>query len=138
MLEHIACKGKPVILATGASDIGEVQRAVHPILAINPQLVLMQCNTSYTASLENFDHIHLRVLNPYGVLFPECHPGPLRPYSRARHGAGRGRSGSAWSKNISPTTTAARGPDHPFSMTPKTWRRDGGPPRELGAPGIAG
>ena len=33
MLEHIARKGKPVILSTGASDIGEVQRAIHTILA---------------------------------------------------------------------------------------------------------
>ncbi|RPI29455.1 MAG: N-acetylneuraminate synthase, partial [Chloroflexota bacterium] len=40
-LERMACKGKPVILATGASDIGDVQRAVHLILKINPQLVLM-------------------------------------------------------------------------------------------------
>ncbi|MEN6300126.1 MAG: N-acetylneuraminate synthase family protein, partial [Anaerolineaceae bacterium] len=32
-LERIAYKGKPVILATGASDIGDVQRAVHAILA---------------------------------------------------------------------------------------------------------
>ncbi len=61
-MERMARKGKPILLATGASDIGEVQRAVHCILAINPQLVLMQCNTNYTASLENLKHIHLRVL----------------------------------------------------------------------------
>jgi Sialic acid synthase len=48
MLEHIARKGKPVLLATGASDIGDVQRAVDAILRINPQLLLMQCNTNYT------------------------------------------------------------------------------------------
>jgi sialic acid synthase SpsE len=33
---HGAEKGKPVILATGASDIGDVQRAVHCILADQP------------------------------------------------------------------------------------------------------
>ncbi|HLE52232.1 MAG TPA: N-acetylneuraminate synthase family protein, partial [Anaerolineales bacterium] len=70
-LVRMARKGKPIILATGASNIGEVQRAVHTILPINPQLVLMQCNTNYTASLENFDHIHLRVLNTYRTMFPE-------------------------------------------------------------------
>lgn len=36
---RIAKKGKPVLLATGASDIGEVQEAVHSILKVNPQLV---------------------------------------------------------------------------------------------------
>src|SRR4030065_2810707 len=34
-LERMASKGKPVLLATGASSIGEVQRAVHAILAVN-------------------------------------------------------------------------------------------------------
>ena len=31
----------------------------------------MQCNTNYTASLENFHHIHLRVLNTYRMMFPD-------------------------------------------------------------------
>jgi sialic acid synthase SpsE len=35
-LERMASKGKPFFVATGASDIGEVQRAVHTILKINP------------------------------------------------------------------------------------------------------
>ena len=70
-LERMAKLGKPVILATGASDIGDVQRAVHTILKTNPQLVLMQCNTNYTASEENFDHIHLRVLETFQLMFPE-------------------------------------------------------------------
>ena len=52
-LEHMASKGKPMILASGAADIADVQRAVHAILKINKQLVLMQCNTNYTASPEN-------------------------------------------------------------------------------------
>src|SRR5258707_2821337 len=49
-LEHIARKGKPLLLATGASDLGDVQRAVDAILAINSDLLLMQCNTNYTGS----------------------------------------------------------------------------------------
>src|SRR5690606_7841403 len=47
---HMAQKGKPVLLATGASSIGEVQRAVDAILAVNRNLILMQCNTNYTAA----------------------------------------------------------------------------------------
>jgi sialic acid synthase SpsE len=65
IIEYIAKKGKPVILATGASNIGDVQRAVDSVLNINSDLVLMQCNTNYTASLKNFDHIHLNVLKTY-------------------------------------------------------------------------
>ncbi len=94
-LERMARKGKPVILASGASDIGEVQRAVHLILAINPQLVLMQCNTNYTASPENFDHIHLNVLKTYATHVPGCGAGAFRPYPRACHRARRGDPGGA-------------------------------------------
>jgi len=60
-LERMARKNKPVLLATGAATIGDVQRAVNTILTINPQLVLMQCNTNYTGSLENLRYINLRV-----------------------------------------------------------------------------
>jgi N-acetylneuraminate synthase len=51
-LEHMAAKGKPMMLATGASDMADVQRAVHAILRLNKELVLMQCNTNYTASAD--------------------------------------------------------------------------------------
>jgi sialic acid synthase SpsE len=37
-LEHMASKGKPMIIASGAADIADVQRAVHAILKINKQL----------------------------------------------------------------------------------------------------
>ena len=70
-LEHMASKGKPVIIATGASTIGEVQRAVHAILKINKQLCVMQCNTNYTASPENYDYINLNVLKTYAAMFPD-------------------------------------------------------------------
>jgi N-acetylneuraminate synthase len=131
MLEHIACKGKPVILATGASDIGEVQRAVRTILAINPQLVLMQCNTNYTASLENFDHIHLRVLNTYGVMFPgvilglsDHTPGHATVLGAVALGA------RVVEKHFTDDNSRI-GPDHPFSMTPHTWREMVDRTREL-------
>ena len=70
-LIRMAKTGKPILLATGASNIGEVQHAVQVIREINPQIVLMQCNTNYTASIENFNHIHLRVLASYRALFPD-------------------------------------------------------------------
>ena len=121
-LEYIAKKGKPVILASGASDIGDVQRAVHTILAINNQLVLMQCNTNYTASLENYDHIHLRVLNTYRTMFPDLilglsdHTfGPATVLGAVALGA------RVIEKHLTDDNSRI-GPDHPFSMTPLTWR----------------
>jgi sialic acid synthase SpsE len=120
-LEHIAGKGKPVILATGASDIGDVQRAVHTIRRINPQLVLMQCNTNYTGSIENFDHIHLRVLNTYHSMFPDVvlglsdhTPGHATVLGAVALGA------RVIEKHFTDDTTR-EGPDHPFSMEPQAW-----------------
>jgi sialic acid synthase SpsE len=120
-MERMAAKGKPVILATGASDIGEVQRAVHTILKINPQLVLMQCNTNYTASLENFDHIHLRVLNTYRMMFPNVilglsdhTPGHATVLGAVTLGA------RAIEKHFTDDNNR-QGPDHKFAMDPDSW-----------------
>jgi N-acetylneuraminate synthase len=120
-LERMARRGKPVILATGASDIGEVQRAVHLILAINPQLVLMQCNTNYTASPENFDHIHLNVLKTYSTIFPEVVLG----LSDHTHGhatvLGAVTLGARVIEKHFTDDNQRVGPDHKFAMNPRTW-----------------
>src|ERR1700680_711808 len=71
MLKKVASKGKPVILATGASSFCDVQRAVGLIVGENQRLALLQCNTNYTGSADNFDHIHLNVLRSYHTLFPD-------------------------------------------------------------------
>jgi len=122
MLEHIACKGKPVILSTGASDIGDVQRAVHTILAINKQLVVLQCNTNYTASPDNFNHIHLRVLDTYRVMFPGVILGLSDHTSGHATVLGAVTLGARVVEKHFTDDTSRAGPDHPFSMTPATWR----------------
>ncbi|MGG7379253.1 N-acetylneuraminate synthase family protein, partial [Escherichia coli] len=58
-------------LATGASELGEVQAAVRRILAYNAHLLLMQCNTNYTGSLENFDYVQLNVLKTFRTMYPD-------------------------------------------------------------------
>jgi sialic acid synthase SpsE len=130
-LVRMAQYGKPVILATGASDLGDVQRAVHTILKINPQLVLMQCNTNYTGSLDNFNHIHLRVLTTYRTLFPDLilglsdhTPGHATVLGAVALGA------RVIEKHFTDDPTRV-GPDHPFSMTPSTWREMVDRTREL-------
>jgi len=130
-LQHIAAKGKPVLLATGAADIGDVQRAVHSLLNVNPQLALMQCNTNYTASLENYDHIHLRVLNTYRSMFPELVLG-LSDHSFG-HAAvlGAVTLGARVVEKHFTDDNQRTGPDHPFSMTPDTWREMVDRTREL-------
>ena len=119
--EYIARKGKPVLLATGASDIGDVQRAVHAILAINPQLVLMQCNTNYTAADGNFDNIHLNVLKTYRSMFPDLVLG----LSDHTHGhatvLGAVSLGARVIEKHFTDDNDRVGPDHPFAMNPGSW-----------------
>jgi N-acetylneuraminate synthase len=121
MLAYIAKKGKPVLLATGAASIGEVQQAVHTILPINKQLVLLQCNTNYTAAAVNFDHINLRVLETYQLMFPEVIVG----LSDHTHGhatvLGAVALGARVVEKHFTDDNQRVGPDHPFSMTPTTW-----------------
>jgi sialic acid synthase SpsE len=120
-MEHIARKGKPVILASGAASIGEVQMAVHTILRLNPELILLQCNTNYTASLENFNHIHLRVLNTYRAMFPQLILG-LSDHTPG-HAAVLGAvalGGRVIEKHFT-DDTGREGPDHHFAMNPDAW-----------------
>jgi len=130
-LERMARKGKPVILATGASDIGAVQRAVHTILAINPKLVLMQCNTNYTARLENFDFINLRVLNTYRMMFPTVILGLSDHTPQHATVLGAVTLGARVIEKHFTDDNNRVGPDHPFSMTPDTWRQMVDRTREL-------
>jgi N-acetylneuraminate synthase len=131
ILEHIARKQKPVILASGASDIGDVQRAVHAIRAINHRIVLMQCNTNYTASLENFDHIHLRVLETYRAMFPDVVLGLSDHTFGHATVLGAVALGARVIEKHFTDDNSRIGPDHPFSMTPATWREMVDRTREL-------
>ena len=122
-LERMASKGKPFFVATGASDIGEVQRAVHAILEINPQLVLMQCNTNYTASPANYDHLHLNVLKTYATLFP----GVILGLSDHNHALapvlGAVTLGARVIERHFTDSNEREGPDHKFAMNPENWAR---------------
>jgi N-acetylneuraminate synthase len=122
MLTAVAGKQKPVILATGASDMREVGRAVRHILAVNPALVLLQCNTNYAVSRENFRHINLTVLKTYQTLFPGVICG-LSDHTKG-HTAVLGAvalGGKVIEKHFTDDDTRD-GPDHSFSMTPVEWR----------------
>jgi N-acetylneuraminate synthase len=120
-LERMASKGKPFFVATGASDIGEVQRAVHAILKINPQLILMQCNTNYTASPDNYDHLHLHVLKTYASMFPQVILG-LSDHTHALAPVlGAVTLGACVIERHFTDSNEREGPDHKFAMNPHYW-----------------
>ena len=68
-------KKEKVLLATGASNISDVHIAIDTIKKFNSDIVLMQCNTNYTGSDDNFKFINLNVLKLFSVLYPEIELG---------------------------------------------------------------
>jgi sialic acid synthase SpsE len=127
----IASKGKPVLLATGASTIGDVQRAVDAILEINLQLVLMQCNTNYTGSNENFDHVHLNVLKTYAAMYPNLVLGLSDHTTGHATVLGAVALGARVIEKHFTDDNSRQGPDHSFAMNPAAWREMVDRTREL-------
>lgn len=120
-LIYMAKKGKPIIISTGASDMGEVVRVVRAVLEVNSEVVVMQCNTNYTASLENFDHIHLNVLKTYATVFPDVVLGLSDHTSGHATVLGAVALGARVIEKHFTDDTTREGPDHIFAMDPDTW-----------------
>ena len=123
ILQKISKKKLPVILATGAATLDEVKKAVSTILTNNKKLVVMQCNTNYTNSIENFKYINLNVLKSYKKIFgnkiilglSDHTPGHTTVLGAVAMGA------RVVEKHFTDDNKRI-GPDHAFSMNFDTWR----------------
>jgi len=122
IIEYIARKGKPVMLATGASTMEDVNLAMSVLRKFTKEIVLMQCNTNYTCSIENFGYINLNVLKTYKKLFPDVVLG----LSDHTHGhstvLGAVALGARVFEKHFTDDNDRIGPDHKFAMNPKTWK----------------
>jgi len=131
LIDRVASKQKPYFLATGASTTDEVDRAVCAALAINPQFALMQCNTNYTASLENFKYIQLNVLNTYRAMYPDMVLGLSDHTPGHSTVLGAVALGAHIVEKHFTDDVNRIGPDHAFSMDPRAWREMVDRTREL-------
>jgi sialic acid synthase SpsE len=122
MVQYIASKQKPYIMASGASTIDDVLRAVEAGLDINPMLCLMQCNTNYTASLDNFKFIQLNVLKVYRNMFPDMVLGLSDHTPGLATTLGAVSLGARVIEKHFTDDIKRIGPDHKFSMDPVSWR----------------
>lgn len=122
IIEYIAKKNKPMLLATGASSMEDVKRAMHTLNSYTNDIVLMQCNTNYTASSENFKYINLNVLNEYHRLFPNAMLG-LSDHTLGHSTVlGAIALGARVFEKHFTDDNLRDGPDHKFAMNPKTWK----------------
>ncbi|MBP3818626.1 MAG: N-acetylneuraminate synthase family protein [Butyrivibrio sp.] len=121
-IELIAQQEKPVLLATGASSMEDVERAVDAILKYNMDIVLMQCNTNYTGSLENYHYINLNVLKNYAIKYPSMLLG-LSDHTQGHATVlGAVALGARVIEKHFTLDNSLKGPDHAFSMNPNSWK----------------
>ncbi len=100
----------------------DVQRAVNSALAINPDFALLQCNTNYTASLENFKYVHPNVLRSYRDMYPDMVLGLSDHTPGHATVLGAVVLGARLIEKHFTDDTGRVGPDHKFSMDPRSWR----------------
>ena len=121
IIKHIADKGKPVLLAAGASTLADVERAVSILRSGGNDFAVMQCNTNYTGSPENFAHIHLNVLKSFSEQFPDAVLGLSDHTPGHATVLGAVTLGARIVEKHFTDDTRREGPDHPFSMSPDSW-----------------
>jgi sialic acid synthase SpsE len=120
----IAKKKKPIILASGASNLKEVVDAINLISKYNKKIILMQCNTNYTNSKENFKYINLNVLNQYKSIFKKKILLGLSDHTQGYETVlGAVALGARVIEKHFTDNNNGHGPDHKFSMNPALWKK---------------
>tara|TARA_A100001015_G_C15035352_1_gene735864 strand:- start:1116 stop:2174 length:1059 start_codon:yes stop_codon:yes gene_type:complete len=122
IIKKIASKNKPYILATGASNLDEVKNSVNEALSINSNMALLQCNTNYTGSNDNFYYINLNVINSYRKLYPNLVLGLSDHTPGHTTVLGAITLGARIIEKHFTDNNSRNGPDHLFSMNPKSWK----------------
>lgn len=123
IIDYIARKNKPIILATGASTMEDVNRAMEVIKSVNQEIVIMQCNTNYTASKENLKCINLNVLKKYKEIYPDAILGLSDHTFGDVTVLGSIALGACVIEKHFTDDNDRMGPDHKFSMNPISWKK---------------
>ena len=92
---------------------------------------VMQCNTNYTGSMDNFKFINLNVLKKYKDLFPNAILGLSDHTPGHTTVLGAVTLGARVIEKHFTDDNNKLGPDHGFSLNPKTWREMIDATREL-------
>jgi len=119
-LKYVGKTGKPILLATGASTLKEVAQAVNTIKSTgNNKIVLMQSITQYPSPIEQ---ANLKVLGAFrnkfklNVGYSDHSPGDLVILGSVALGA------CVIEKHFT-IDPNSKGPDHPHSMDPESFKQ---------------
>jgi sialic acid synthase SpsE len=122
ILEYIAKKGKPVLLATGAASIYDVERAMELLSGINNNIALLQCNTNYTTDNGKTKYVNLNVLKTFKDKYPDTLLGLSDHTLGHATVAGSIALGARIIEKHFTDDNDREGPDHKFAMNPINWR----------------
>ena len=112
----------PLFIAAGASNMQEVIKVMDLLKGLNSNVCLMQCNTNYTASLENFKFISLNVLKAFAKKFPNVILGLSDHTPGHATVLGAIALGARVIEKHYTDNNLNGGPDHKFSMMPDEWK----------------
>lgn len=131
LIEYLSKKNKACILATGASSLQEVADALNILSQSTDRIALLQCNTNYSGSSDNFKYANLNVLKTFKRKFPNVVLG-LSDHTSG-HAAVLGAialDGRIIEKHFT-DDKSRNGPDHNFALDPSNWREMVDRSREL-------
>ena len=119
LLEHVASKGRPVILSTGMATMDEIEEAVNFLHNKTNDLILMHCITSYPAKIENVNLKFIETLRstfklPVG--FSDHTLGIEMPIAAVARGCCVIEKHFTLNKNL-------EGPDHKASLEPSEFKK---------------
>ena len=113
LIKYIAEKGRPIMLATGASTMDEIEEAVQAIRSTgNEQIILLQCITNYPSPVEQANIRAMATLRQRfnaNVGYSDHSLGDIVPLAAVALGACVIEKHFTEDKSMD-------GPDHPFAM----------------------
>ena len=118
LLERIAATGKPVVVSTGAADLGDIELALDTLGRDRTDVTLLKCTTAYPTP---FGEVNLRAMVTLGATFgvpvglSDHTPGHVVPVAAVALGA------TLVEKHFI-LDRALCGPDAHFSMEPHEFR----------------
>jgi sialic acid synthase SpsE len=122
IIDYILDKNKPVLIATGASTNEDVSRVMKMALKKTQDLVLMQCNTNYTGSIDNYNYCNLNVLKQFSIDYPNTVLGLSDHTVGHATTLGAIALGARVIEKHFTDDNNQEGPDHGFAMNPQSWR----------------
>ena len=120
LIRYVASKGKPIILSTGMSNLGEIEDAVRAIREQgNENIALLRCASAYPAIT---DQMNLRTMQNMGEVFGV--PVGLSDHSMGSVGAVTAVAlGAKLIEKHFCLDRAIENPDSSFSMNPEEYRQ---------------